>query len=177
MARLLDKYDIFFLEEPLKPYDVEGFAALTRESPVKIATGESLPTVRDFQAFIERRAFDVAQPDAQQMGITQFQRVAQTSEEAGIPCVPHCPWTVMAVAAHLNVLATNRNGIMIEYPAFASFEVGSAVQTRVDAMHNRVVETPLSLIDGYLQLPESPGLGLGNYVLEAVAELNALYNY
>jgi L-alanine-DL-glutamate epimerase-like enolase superfamily enzyme len=171
VSKLLEKYDIFFLEEALRPYDVEGFAAFTRQSPINIATGESLTTVREFQSFIDRRAVDVVQPDAQQMGITQFLRVAQRSEEAGIPCIPHCPWTVMAVAAHLNVLATTVNGTMIEYPGFANFEEGSFQQTRVEAMHSKVIEKPLKLIDGYLQLPDSPGLGLGNYVTDEVLAL------
>ena len=174
VSRLLEKYDIYFLEEALEPHDVDGFAALTRESPVRIATGESLTTVREFQQLIERRAVDIVQPDAQQMGITQFWRVAQMAEDAGILCIPHCPWTGMAAAAHLNVLATTGNGAMIEYPGFASFERGSATQVRTDAMHNRVIETPLELVNGFLELPQRPGLGLGNYVADAVAELESL---
>ena len=173
-ARLLERYDIYFFEEPLKPYDVDGFAALTADSPVRIATGESLTTVLDFQRFVERRAADVVQPDAQQMGITQLLRVARMAEDAGILCIPHCPWTVMAVAAHLNVLATTVNGVMIEYPGFADFETGSRQQVMTDAMHNMVVESPLKLVDGFLQLPERPGLGLGDYVPNAAAKLERL---
>ncbi len=171
VARLLKKYDIFFLEEALHPHDVEGFATLTQHSPIKIATGESLTTVRDFQRFIEGRAVDVVQPDAQQMGITQFIRVAQRAEEAGILCIPHGPWTAILVAAHLNVLATLSNGILIEYAAYASFEEGTAQQIETDAMLNKVIETPSTLRNGHLQLPESPGLGLGSFVPEAIAEL------
>ena len=124
---LLADLDIFFWEEPLHPYDVEGFASLTVQSPVKIATGESLTTVRDFQQLLERRAVDVVQPDAQQIGITQFCRVAERAEENGIPCVPHGPWTAFTVASHLNVLATLSNGLMIEYPAPA-VERGSVTE-------------------------------------------------
>ena len=163
VARLLEKYDIFFLEEALHPYDVEGFAALTSRSPIKIATGESLTTVADFQRLIQHHAVDVVQPDAQQIGITQFLRVAQIAEQAGILCIPHCPWTAIAVAAHLNTLATVSNGVMIEYPGLASFETTSNTFTALETFHHKVIKKPLVLRDGYLQLPESAGLGLGDF--------------
>ena len=38
-------------------------------------------------------------------------------------------------------------------------------------MHERVIETPMVVKDGYLELPEGPGLGLGNFVDEAIDEL------
>ena len=174
VAERLAEYDIFFWEEALHPYDVEGFEALTAQSPVQIATGESLTTVRDFQPFIERRALDVLQPDAQQMGVTQLARVAERAEEAGILCIPHGPWSAFLVAAHLQVLCTLTNGAMIEYPAPA-VERGSSNEEVIAAMHERVIETPIVLEDGYLELPEGPGLGLGNLVPEVLEELAARF--
>lgn len=174
VARLLEGVDLFFLEEPLYPYDVDGFATLTAQSPIKIATGESLTTVREFQPFIERHAVDIIQPDAQQIGITQLVRVAQRAEEAGILCVPHGPWSAMTVAAHIAVLSTVSNGIMIEYPSYAVRE-GSAHQELGGAMLDRVIEWPVALKDGYLQLPDTPGLGLGEFDVEAIAELEARF--
>ena len=175
VARLLEEYDIFFLEEALKPTDVDGFAQLTQSVDLKIASGESLTTVREFAPFIDRCALDIIQPDAQQMGITQMCRVAQRSEEAGLLCIPHCPWTSIAVAAHLNILATVSNGILIEYPAFASRAEESLEYATVDAAHYRIIQRPLQYKDGFLQLTESPGLGLGDLIPEAIAEIESLH--
>ena len=174
VAERLEEYDIYFLEEALHPYDVEGFATLTEQSPVRIATGESLTTVRDFQAFIERHALDIVQPDAQQMGLTQFARVAERAEEAGILCIPHGPWSAFLVAAHLQVLCTLTNCPMIEYPA-PNVERGSGLEGLIEAMHEKVIETPMVVRDGYLELPEGPGLGLGNFVHEAIDELTVRF--
>lgn len=174
VAERLADYDIYFLEEALHPYDVDRFKELTRQSPVRIATGESLTTVRDFQAFIERRALDIVQPDAQQMGLSQFARVAERAEEAGILCIPHGPWSALLIAAHLQVLCTLNNCPMIEYPAPAVVR-GSDLEVLVEAMHEKVVDSPMVAKDGYLELPEGPGLGLGNFVPEAIAELEAHY--
>ena len=174
VAERLEEYDIYFLEEALHPYDVDGFATLTEHSPIRIATGESLTTVRDFQIFIERRALDIVQPDAQQMGLSQFARVAERAEEAGILCIPHGPWSALLVAAHLQVLCTLSNCPMIEYPA-PNVERGSRKGGLVEAMHEKVIETPMVVRDGYLKLPEGPGLGLGNFVHDAIDELAGRY--
>ena len=81
-----------------------------------------------------------------------------------MPCIPHGPWSAVLIAGHLNALATFSNGIIIEYPGFASFEEGSDQKVRTQIMNETIIETPPIVRDGYLQLPEGPGLGLGNYV-------------
>ncbi len=174
VVRRLDPFDLFFFEEALHPYDVEGFAELTRLSPIKIATGESLVTLRDFDHFIHRRAVDVIQPDAQQIGITTFRRVADHAEAAGMLCIPHCPWTAMAVAAHLQVLCTFTNGVLIEYPATAGFRGVPFMEELNDVMSYRIVDTPVTYRDGYIEVDDRPGLGIGQYVPEAVAKLDAM---
>ena len=174
VAEIAHKYDAFFVEESLHPYDVEGFAELTRRTRIKIATGESLVTMTDFAHFINRRAVDVIQPDAQQIGISQFIKVAHLAEQAGILCIPHCPWSPLAVAAHLNVLATTTNGIMIEYPAYEWAPPGTFHHNWIHAIHNRMIEHPLTVHDGYLQLPKTPGLGLGNFVPEVIEEMELM---
>ena len=80
----------------------------------------------------------------------------------------------MTVAAHIAVLSTVSNGIMIEYPSYAVRE-GSADQGLGKAMLDGVIQRPVVLKDGYLQLPDSPGLGLGDYDMEAIADLEARY--
>lgn len=61
---------------------------------------------------------------------------------------------------------------MIEYPAHDAHS--KAPYDRITWMaHHDIVEQPLELLDGYIQLPTLPGLGLGNYVEEAVSALEA----
>jgi L-alanine-DL-glutamate epimerase-like enolase superfamily enzyme len=161
---MLEKYDIYFIEEPLNPHNIENFALLTSISPIKIATGESLTTLIDLKRFIDKRALDIIQPDVQQIGITWFLEVMKLCESTGILCIPHCPWTSIAVAAHLNILCTSANQTMIEYPAFASFEKDSDTSKQTSVMHNSITDYQLQVQDGYLSIPERNGLGLGNYL-------------
>lgn len=171
ITELLEKYDIYFLEEPVHPYDVDEFEKLTRESPIKIASGESLTTELDFKRFIDSSAIDVVQPDIQQMGMTQFIRVARRAQEAGILCIPHGPWTAILIAGHLNVLSTISNGAMIEYKGFADFEHGSTDQIITDILNYSIIETPPKVKYGYLEVSSDPGLGLGNFVHESISGL------
>jgi L-rhamnonate dehydratase len=173
ITELLEKHDIYFLEEPVHPYDVDEFKKLTCKSPIKIATGESLTTELDFKRFIDSSAIDVAQPDIQQMGMTQFIRVARRTQDAGILCIPHGPWTAILIAGHLNVLSTISNGVMIEYKGFADFEQGSTEQIVTDILNYSIIETPPKVKDGYLKVSNGPGLGLGNFVHESISGLNA----
>ena len=176
VSRLLEDYDLYFLEEPMPPFDVDGYAVLTSAVDIKIASGESLSTTHEFQPFIDRRALDIVQPDAAQMGVTQFHYVARRAEEAGLLCIPHSPWSATVVAAHLHLLSTVTNGAMVEYPGWEALDEGSTSSAyRITRMaHEEIIERPLKLSDGYLQLPESPGLGLGNYVPEALWRMEQL---
>jgi len=174
-TRFLEAFDLYFLEEPMPPFDVDGYAALTQAVEVKIASGESLSTTHEFQPFIDRRALDIIQPDAAQMGVTQFHYVARRAEETGLLCIPHSPWSATVVAAHLHLLSTVSNGAMVEYPGWEALREGPTSAYRITRMaHEEVIQHPLKLSDGYLQLPEGPGLGLGNYVPEAFSRMEQL---
>lgn len=174
VVKRLEPYDLYFFEEALHPYDVEDFARLTAGARTRIATGESLVTQRDFDRFIDGRAVDVIQPDAKQIGMTVFQCVARHAEAAGILCIPHSPWSALANAAHLQILSTVTNGAMIEYVAMAGFRGVPYVETLQEIMSLRLVETPPTLNDGWLELSDRPGLGLGQFVPDAIAELAEL---
>ena len=107
------------------------------------------------------------------MGITQMHYVTQRAEEAGILCVPHSPWSAPVVAAHLHILSTVSNGTMVEYPGWEALKERPTYQiTRMS--HYDIIEQPLILRDGYLELPSSPGLGLGNYISEALLKLESV---
>lgn len=173
-GRILEKYDLYFWEEPLPPFDVEGHAAVTHALNMKIATGEYLTTTYEFQRFIDQRAVDIVQPDIDQMGVSQVYQVARAAQAAGILCIPHGPWSALTVSAHLNILASVANGPMVEYPAFASFEEGSRSGRIAYLTQREIVEDPPVLEDGFLRLPTSPGLGLGGFVADALSELESL---
>jgi L-alanine-DL-glutamate epimerase-like enolase superfamily enzyme len=90
MLRRLEAFDLRWLEEPLLPDDVRGYAELRSSSCIPIATGEHEFTVLGFAELLRARAVDVIQFDTNRVGgITQAQKVCALAEAAGIPVVPH----------------------------------------------------------------------------------------
>ena len=170
-ARVAERFDCHFLEEPLPPHEVAGHKEVTDRTTIDIATGESLSTVYQFQPFIEQRAVDVVQPDAAQMGVTQALEVAVSAREHGMRCVPHGPWSALTVAAHLHILASVGAGGMVEYPGFDALPESTAAPAHIAQFE--IVEHPAELVDGRLRLPSRPGLGLGNFAEEGVRGLEA----
>jgi L-rhamnonate dehydratase len=167
-ARILERYGLFFLEEPMPPQDVAGHKAVADAVTLNIATGESLTLIDEFVRYIDARALDIVQPDAAQLGITQLVDIARHAEPAGILCVPHSPWSALCVAAHSQVCLTVRNSALVEYPAMASFEPGSTTATATAFYQWELVEQPPKLVDGLLFPFDGPGLGLGGFRPDAL---------
>ena len=63
---------------------------------------------------------------------------------------------------------------MIEYPAYEWAPPGTFHHNWIHAIHHRMIEHPLTVHDGYLQLPQTPGLGLGNFVPEVIEEMELM---
>jgi L-alanine-DL-glutamate epimerase-like enolase superfamily enzyme len=171
-ARILERYDAFFMEEPMPPQDVAGHRAVADAVNVNVATGESLTLIDEFVRYIDARAVDIVQPDAAQIGVTQLVDVARRAEAVGILCVPHSPWSALCVAAHAQACLTVRNSALIEYPAMASFEEGSTTAAATSFYQWELVEHPPQLVDGLLRPSERPGLGLGGFRPEALARIS-----
>ena len=77
------EHDVFFIETPLWSDDLEGYAELSRHSPVPVAAGEWLATRFEFRAYTDRGALHVLQPDVGRVGgLTEARRVAAARRRA-----------------------------------------------------------------------------------------------
>ena len=78
--------DLIWFEEPVNAQDVEGYLQVKGNIPMAIAGGENLRTRYEFQDFLARRAYDIAQPDIVNVGgISEMRNVAMTANTMGIP--------------------------------------------------------------------------------------------
>jgi L-alanine-DL-glutamate epimerase-like enolase superfamily enzyme len=170
-AKILERYGVYFMEEPMPPQDVAGHKAVADAVDVNVATGESLTLVDEFVRYIDERALDIVQPDAAQLGVTQLVDIARRAEAVGILCVPHSPWSALCVAAHSQACLTVRNSSLIEYPAMASFEPGSTTAAATAFYQWELVEHPPKLVDGLLRPSTRPGLGLGGFRPDALERI------
>jgi len=122
-ASMLADYGIVWFEEALPPDDIDGFVELTRTSPVPISGGEVLTRRQSFQPFLERRCFDIVQPDVTKCGgLSEFRRIAQMAQDQNIQVVPHGWNTAVGLAADLQIAAFLPNAHYVEYlKAFCRF--------------------------------------------------------
>ena len=145
--------DLFFLETPLWVENIEGYATLAREAPMRIAAGEWLNTRQEFLELLDRGLVDVAQPDVGRVGgLTEALRVCHMAQDRGRLIVPHCWKTGLGIAATAHLAAAIPHCPFIEFVP---------QQLCDSALRRELVEDELSLReDGTLALPQKPGLGV-----------------
>ncbi len=148
-ANMLAEYDIEWFEEALPPDNLRDFVELRRRSPVPISGGEVLTRRQSFTPFIVEGAFDIVQPDVTKVGgITESRRIAWMAEDYGAKMIPHGWNTAVGLAADLQLASAFSRTDLVEYIGGSPY---------VDA----IVAEPWRLDDeGFLSIPNAPGLGL-----------------
>lgn len=126
---------------------VEALIEVSRKSLVPIATGEKLFTVSDFKPLIDRRACAFLQPDtAHCFGITTIIDIAKNAEQSQMLMAPHMAGGPILYAATLHADAVMSNFLIQETHGLERF--------------HRCVEHDWLIKDGYVNIPQKPGLGI-----------------
>ncbi|MBM3996967.1 MAG: mandelate racemase/muconate lactonizing enzyme family protein [Planctomycetes bacterium] len=94
---------VAWIEEPLPPDDLAGYAELMRSCPIPIAGGEHEFTAAAFAELIDRRLHHVVQPDVTWCGgMTELVKIYRHADKQGVRVCPHRGgeiWTLPALAA------------------------------------------------------------------------------
>lgn len=149
IAKELEQFNPMFFEEPVPPDNLEALKAVRDKSPVAISAGERLYGRRDYKNLFEMRAADYIQPDISHAGgIMELKKIASVAETYYIPFAPHNPSGPVANAATLQLAACCPNFEILEI-------MYSDVTWRKD-----VTNEQLEYKDGYITIPDKPGLGI-----------------
>src|SRR6266545_3431701 len=90
MLPLLEPFQLRWLEEPVIPDEIHGYAELRRSSRIPIAGGEHEFTIYGFRQLLEAQAVDYIQFDTNRVGgITQARKIAALAESHSVPVIPH----------------------------------------------------------------------------------------
>ncbi len=90
MIPLLEPFNLRWLEEPVIPDDIAGYAALRTMGRIPIAGGEHEFTLYGFRQLLDAKAVDYIQFDTNRVGgITQARKVAALAEAYSVPVIPH----------------------------------------------------------------------------------------
>ncbi|MFC0386886.1 mandelate racemase/muconate lactonizing enzyme family protein [Muricoccus vinaceus] len=101
LARLIEPFDIYWLEEPVLADEIDGLAALARATRIPIAAGENHYGKWEFRELIGKGAVGVVQADVVKCGgVTEFLKIAAMADAYGLPVCPHfSPFTDVACIA------------------------------------------------------------------------------
>jgi mannonate dehydratase len=111
-AKEMEKFKLFFLEDPLAPEDIDWFHNIRSQCATPIAMGELFNHPREWQPLIEGRLIDFIRMHVSQMGgITPARNVAAFAKMYGIRTAWHGPGDTSPVGhaanLHLDLWAPN----------------------------------------------------------------------
>ena len=107
--------NFLWIEEPLPWWDLDGLARLADTSPVPVATGENLTSVRQFEDLVSRSRNLILQPDVMNLGgITQALAVCRLAERHGLRVCPHDAQGPVSRAACVQLAALSPAVWMLE---------------------------------------------------------------
>lgn len=150
LARGIEPFHPFFYEDPTLPDNLDMMAAIAEKIHIPIATGERLHTIFEFDMLLARGAVQYVRPDVCLCGgISGAKKIAALAEARYVQVVPHNPLGPVSTAACLQLAACIPNFALQEYP------LGEDVPPKSD-----IVKQPLKREQGYLMIPEGPGIGM-----------------
>src|SRR4051812_29620171 len=81
-AQQFEPFNLTWLEEPLHPDNLQGYAKLSGQSPVRIAAGEEICDVGEFRTMMDVGGIDVVQVDVTRVGgLARSKRIGWDSAE------------------------------------------------------------------------------------------------
>lgn len=145
----MDEFDLYVAEAPCNAEDMEGQAQVAASVRTNVAIGEELRTVYEYKPRFVGRCMNIIQPEMGRMGVTQFWQVCQMARAFHQGVMPHGSIGIgVFLAASLQVSAACSQFISHEY------------QHSIVDKNLRYLKGNLAVGEGYLALPDGPGLGV-----------------
>ncbi len=149
MARALEPYGVWFLEEPALPENAKGLAQVAHATSIPVATGERLFTKWAFREVLELGAAALLQPDLSHCGgVLEARAIAAMGEVYFAGFAPHNPLGPINLVVSAHVGMASPNFVALEtclYPP---------------AWTKELLAEPLAIRDGWLVLSDAPGWGV-----------------
>lgn len=160
LGHALEPYDLAWMEDPVPFFDTPGHKKVADALLTPIASGENLYLRDGFREAIRTRAYDILHPDLLSSGgLMETKRIADDGEEEGLPTALHCAGSPIGFMANIHTAAAISSFVACEHHGL-DLPFWEGLVTGLD---------PDYMADGYVKVPEKPGLGL-DLNLDAVEE-------
>ena len=149
LGRRLERFNPYFYEDPMLPDSPATMGEVHERCNLPIATGERFTTIFEFQQVLEAGGAAYVRPDLCLCGgLSGCKKVAALAEARHVKVIPHNPLSPVSTAACVHLDACIPNFALQEY-------TGESEPPKSD-----LLTEPLVLEDGYLLVPDGPGLGI-----------------
>jgi len=148
LAAAIEDYDVWWLEDPVPPENLDVQEAVTQSTLTPIAAGENRYRVTEHRRLLENQAVDIVAPDLPKVGgMRETRKIADVANQYYVPVAMHNVASPVATIAGVHLGAAIPNTLAVE---FHSYEL----DWWSDLVEEDVIE------DGYIDVPEKPGLGV-----------------
>ena len=161
LGRALDQFSLAWYEDMIPWQLTDQYVRLSQSVSTPICTGEDIYLKEGFLDLFRARAVSIIHPDlASSGGILETKKIGDLAQEHGIAMAMHMAGSPVAAMASVHCAAATQNFMVLE---------NHSVDT--PAWNELVAGLPNPIIkDGYIQVPETPGLGFSGLNEEAVQE-------
>lgn len=151
LARSLEKYNLAWLEDMVPWQYTDQYVRLSNSCATPICTGEDIYCKEDFVPLFENRAIAICHPDiATSGGILETKKIGDLAEEHGIAMALHMAGTPVCAMASVHCAAATSNFMVLENHSVDN----PWWDEMVTGLPNPIIQ------DGYIDVPETPGLGI-----------------
>jgi len=148
IAKEIDQMGFTWFEEPIPQKEIDGYARLNAAVGVPISGGEIFTTEEQFAPYLEQKAYSIVQPDAGLCGITEGLRIGRSAYRWEADLCPHNWHNGLMTMANAHLVAALPNPRVLEL-----CQIQGPLQWEI--LKGKPV-----IRDGYLELPDRPGLGV-----------------
>ena len=151
LGKQLDRFNLAWYEDMVPWQFTDQYVRLTNACDTPICTGEDIYLKEGFRDLIEKRAVAVIHPDlATSGGILETKKIGDFAQEHGVAMALHMAATPVAQMASVHCAAATENFLVLENHAVDRPEWNHIVTGLPDPI----------IQSGYIQVPETPGLGI-----------------
>lgn len=158
LGKALDKYTLAWYEDMIPWQFADQWAELTRAVDTPTCTGEDIYLKEGFLPLFEKQAVNIIHPDlASSGGILETKKIGDLAQDYGIAMAMHMAGSPISALANVHCAAATENFLVLENHSVDHPQ-----------WNELVTGLPRPLIqDGFVQVPEKPGLGFDDINEEA----------
>ncbi|MBC7237987.1 MAG: mandelate racemase/muconate lactonizing enzyme family protein [Chloroflexi bacterium] len=152
LAPVLDELGFLWWEEPTDRRSEDAIDNYLRIKSmlkrVKVSGGEGQPNRGGLAEWVDRGGYDIVQQGCDDAGITEAWYMARMAHERGLLCCPHNWQGGMVTIANAHLMAAIPNRFLLES------------NMTPNPLKEGLFKEPLVVRNGYLDVPDKPGLGV-----------------